>query len=462
MAVSGTSGSLQISGIASGLDTDAIIGSLLDIARIPLNEVDNREATQNNELTAWRALNTRILAFETSLTNLKSEELLIGREATTTDDTIAVATAGSGKDLGTYELTVESLATRHQTISQGYEDLTSSVGEGSITIQVGTAVFGDIDIGPENSTLEGIRDAINEADSGVGASILDAGESAGADRFRLVLNSNNTGTTAQMTVTFDLDNDPPVLSDLSVAKDAEVTVGSGVNAVTVTSSKNSIEDFLPGVTLDLLQADPGKSIELNLEADRSGARAQVENFVRNYNQLAGFFTEQFDYNETNKTTGVLFGDASLLGLQNDIVTAATGRRENSGDFNSLTSIGITLDEFGNLSITDEDALAAALEKPDDLQALLNDPDNGVVTELQKVMDNATTTTTGLISSKESVIQQNLIDLGDKRLNILRRVDKQELLLRQQFANMERTLSMLQSQSNQLAAQLGGVISNQAQ
>ena len=458
MAVSGTSGSLQIAGIASGLDTDGIIEQLINIEKIPLQRVDEREATANNELTAWRSLNTRILALETSLTNLGTDSLFNSRKAAVSNESVAVATSSAGGDLGVYQLTVESLATRHQQISQGYADTSASVGQGSVTIKVGSASYPPIEIGPGQSTLSGLRDAINKADRGVSASILDTGEASGSQRYRLVLNSNKTGTSAALDITFDL-ADKPVMSDLSPPQDAVVKFGTGENAVVVTSSSNTIDDFLPGVTIDLLKADPDEPITLTLAADRSGLKSQVENFLRNYNQLSGFFNDQFEYNETNKSTGTLFGDSSLLSLQNDIVIAATGGRHNSGGLKSLASIGISLDDVGNLSVTDREAFEEALDRPDDLMALLNDPETGVVSQLQKVVDGATTVTTGLISNKETVIQQNLTDLKDKRLQILRFVDKQELLLRQQFANMERTLSMLQSQSSQLAAQLGGAITS---
>ena len=153
MAVSGTSGSLQIAGIASGLDTDGIIEQLINIEKIPLQRVDEREATANNELTAWRSLNTRILALETSLTNLGTDSLFNSRKAAVSNESVAVATSSAGGDLGVYQLTVESLATRHQQISQGYADTSASVGQGSVTIKVGSASYPPIEIGPGPTIL---------------------------------------------------------------------------------------------------------------------------------------------------------------------------------------------------------------------------------------------------------------------------------------------------------------------
>ena len=316
MAVSGTSGSLQINGIASGLDTDSIVESLLNIERIPLRAVDTKEAKANEQLTAWRSLNTRILAFETTITSLKDETMFNGRQAQSSDESVLKATASSGNDLGNYEITVNQLATRHQMISSnGYEYKDSSVGTGTVTIQVGAALFDPITIDSENNTLEGLRDAINNAKVGVSAAILDAGEAAGANRYKLIVNSNNTGTSAEASVTFNLSGTAPSLVNLTEPQDAKITVGKGANAVEVTSNSNTVEDFLPGVSLELLKANAsGESTTVSLEPSTAALKSQVNSFITNYNNMAKFFSDQFSYNKETEKSGTLFGDSSLLSL----------------------------------------------------------------------------------------------------------------------------------------------------
>lgn len=463
MAVSGTSGGpLSINGIASGLDTDAIVESLLNIDRIPLQAVEKKETKANAQLTAWRSLNTRILALDTTLSGLTSEEMFSSRTAKSSSQEAVVATATSGKDLGNYEVTVNQLATRHQLISSnGSEFLDTTVGQGTVRVKVGAAVFDPITINSKNNTLEGLRDAINQAKVGVAAAILDSGEGAGANRYKLILNSNNTGTSAEIEITFDLDGGfEPSLVELTKAQDAKITVGSGANAVEVTSSSNSVKNFLPGLSLELLKANPDEKINLFLEPSRSVLKSQIQNMLTNYNGMASFFNEQFSYNKESETAGTLFGDTALLNFQSDLVREATGAHKNGGPYASLAQIGISLDDRGNLSISDGAALDAALENPDDLFKLLNDPDDGVLTKLKKVLGGATTTTTGLIASKETSIQGVLSDVHDKRLSILRYVDSREVLLRKQFTTMEQTLAALQSQSQQLAAQINGMLMSQ--
>ncbi|MCA9791853.1 MAG: flagellar filament capping protein FliD [Candidatus Eremiobacteraeota bacterium] len=457
MAVTSTSNSgFQVSGIISGLDTDGIIKSLVDIEKAPLTTLDQREADYNNELTAWRSLNTRMLAMDTTASRLTSDSLYDARKAALSDTAVATVTASPGKDLGTFSLSVESLATRHQQISQGFSDTTSSVGSGSITIKVGSAQFNPITIDSANSTLSGVRDAINKANVGVTASIVDSGESAGSDRYHLILNSKNTGTKGAMDITFNLNGGTaPTLSDLQTAQDATVKLGKGANAVTITSSSNTISDVLPGVTLDLKQAKPGESLDLTIASDRTATRTAVTNFLSQFNAMSDFFSEQFSYDASTGESGTLFGNSSLLALQDQLSNTVTSTRYVQGDYYSLAQIGITLDQGGHLAVTDDTAFSKALENPESLKALFNDSNHGVITKTRKLIDQTKTVSTGLIDVQEKSINTELEAIHDKRLDILRRADSTELLLRQQFAAMETALAALRSQSSQLASQISG-------
>ncbi|MGE0495003.1 MAG: flagellar filament capping protein FliD [Vulcanimicrobiota bacterium] len=455
MAVTSTSNSgFQVSGIISGLDTDGIIQSLVGIEKAPLTNLDEREAEYNNELTAWRSLNTRLLAMDTTASRLTSDTLYEARKASLSDSAAATVIASPGKDLGTFSFSVESLATRHQQISQGFAETTSSVGSGTITIKIGSAQFNPITIDSQNSTLAGVRDAINQANVGVTASIVDSGEAAGSDRYHLILNSKNTGTKGAMDISFNLaGGTAPALSDLQTAADATIKFGKGANAITITSSSNTISDVLPGVTLDLKQAKPGESIDLTISSDRTAARTAVTNFLSQFNAMSDFFKEQFEYDAATGATGTLFGDAGLLSLQDQLSSTVTSTRYVKGDYYSLAQIGITLDQGGHLSISDEAAFSKALENPESLKALFNDSSHGVITKTRKLIDQTKTVSTGLVDIQEKSINTELEAIHDKRLDILRRADATELLLRKQFAAMETALAALRSQSSQLASQI---------
>ncbi len=458
MAITGTASSnFTMNGIASGLDTDAIVSQLMALEKQPYTDLETREAQYNKELTSWRSLNTRLLAADTAVTRLQSEDLFLGRQAKSSDEAAIKVTASSGKDLGAYDLTVTQLAQRHQVISQGYADLSSPVDLTSFQLTVGTAQFSAVNLAPEQRTLSGLRDAINKSNSGVRASIIDSGEGQGSSRYKLMVTADKTGTSSQMSFSFtggSASAPAPVFADMQVAQDAKVTLGTGPNAVEVVSAKNTLTTLFEGVSIDLLKADPTKPVHIELTTDRAPVKTAVENFIRQYNSVATFFNEQFDYDSSTQTTGTLFGNRDLLGLQNDMVKSLTDPRRGF-ELNSLAAIGIGLDQSGMLSIKDSAAFDRAMEKPEALDKLFRDPDNGVITKFNSVLDKANQASIGLISNQEKSLQERLTDLADRKLAMLRVFDSREALLRQQFSEMEKVLANMQSQSQQLAAQLGG-------
>ncbi len=129
------------------------------------------------------------------------------------DDSSAGASVSSGAPFtasvtgtpanGTYTVNVDSLAAAQITASQGYTSDTAGVGDGTFSISVngGTAI--PITINSTNDTLSGLATAINGANLGVTAEVVNTGVAPGAP-YRLELLSNSTGTSGSFTVSSSL------------------------------------------------------------------------------------------------------------------------------------------------------------------------------------------------------------------------------------------------------------------
>src|SRR5699024_10632677 len=104
---------------------------------------------------------------------------------------------------GRYSIEVGPLARAQSLVSSGRASLDESVGSGGqITLSLGNgageaSATTQIDIAEGEASLNGIRDAINAADIGVSASIINDGTDT---PYRLVLSSAATGTDSQITV----------------------------------------------------------------------------------------------------------------------------------------------------------------------------------------------------------------------------------------------------------------------
>jgi flagellar hook-associated protein 2 len=459
-STSSTGGSLfSFSGLGSGFSTDSILEKMLDVEKAPIANFQKRQASVTQEQSAWRTINTRVLGMGTAADKLKSDDLYATRQAMSSNTEVLTATAGTGNALGNFTVSVEALAQNHQQVSQGFEDQTALVGTGSITIKVGSASFNPITIDSTNNSLTGIRDAINKANPGVTASIIDAGESAGSNRYRLSLNSNTTGMAGKIEANFDLGGSSPAMTDMTAAQDAHIKLGTGVNAVDVYSSTNTITGAIDGVTMNLNSAKPGTTVNVRLSQNSAPIRDAIQGFLDQYNSLNDAFNANNSYDKTTQTSGVLFGNSVLQNLQGDIFSKVTNSRSiKDSNLNSLSSIGISVDDKGKLSITDNAAFEKALTKPDDLKKLFNDRDNGIATNMRTFVDQQTSVVSGSITLEDKRLTAQYDDLTASIERTQAKADRTEKRLKEIFLNLETSLSSIKSQSTAIAAQLGSLSS----
>ncbi|MHB1190779.1 MAG: flagellar filament capping protein FliD [Armatimonadota bacterium] len=299
------------------MKTDEIITKLMEFGRAPVKRLEAQKASLATKLAAWQEANTRVLALKMKSDALVSGKAFQGRTIATSDSDILTGTVESGAQVGSYSITVNALARAHQTASQGFSDIDSTtVGTGTISIQVGSETAVSVTIDSSNNTLAGLRDAINNSDAGVTASIVNDGSGT---PYRLVLASDTCGTEGAITVTPSLaGGTAPAFGTIQAAQNASLTLGSGAGAITVSKSSNTVTDLIPGVTLNLKGADTEKAITVDVQADTASAKQAIQDFIDQYNGLIDFVNKQFAYDPETKVSGTLFTDSNLRSLQSDL------------------------------------------------------------------------------------------------------------------------------------------------
>lgn len=352
------SSAASVGGLISGIDTNSLLDQLYELARAPIDRLQARKQVLNQQSIAWSALEVRLLNFRTAASQLSTPASFDIYTASTTHSGLVSASASSEAVPGAYLFTVDALAQTHQVASQGYADITETeLGSGTISIAVGDADPTVIDV--DNFTLAELRDAINAADAGISAAIINDGSDT--TPYRLILTSKTSGLDGEMTVTPSLaGGTPPTFSDLQAAQDAQITLGSGAGAITVTSGSNTFDDAIQGVTLDLLDADPATTVTVTVSRDTAGLQNRVLDLVETYNTVVDFFAEQFYYDPEAEQTGALFANFQLQTIQQNLSSALTNAVVGlDAEFHSLSELGIRTLSTGKLSV-DSTALAAAI------------------------------------------------------------------------------------------------------
>ena len=363
----------SINVINSGLDVQTLVDQLIKLERAPIERFEKQTTNLQSKIKALQSFNTKLSTLLNKLDNalFKGETDLSGiptgfaqrfaksifsmRKTSSSDESTVTASAAKGASVGSYAVTVSSLAKAKTEASANFLDTdTTKAGSGTIVIQVGTKDAITINIDQTNNTLEGVRAAINNANAGVSATILNDGSSS---PYRLLLTAKGTGTANAFTVTENLAGGQALnLTETQAAVDAQFTV----NGISLTKSSNTISDVISGITFTL-RATTAAPVEVTVETDTDAAIAGLKELIDAYNEVASFANSQARYNAETKQAGILAGDATLrntlLKIQDDLT------RQITSSFTGLRyvgEVGLRFNTDGSMSL-DETKLRSALE-----------------------------------------------------------------------------------------------------
>ncbi|MGE5530830.1 MAG: flagellar filament capping protein FliD, partial [Bacteroidota bacterium] len=215
------------------------------------------------------------------------------------------------------------------------------------TIKVnGTEVA--VDLG--GMSLQDFATAINEQVAGVTASVTATG--TGADtRYALQLEGDDGSAPTLVDDQHVLEAmgmlKLGVANELQRAEDAEIEL----DGYTVTRSSNSLDDVLEGVSLDLKQADPGRTISLTVSANNQAAINALQQVVTDYNSVMSAINAGNSFNSDTSSGGVFFSDPSILNLQAGLADRAMAPAIGTGNsMNLMSQIGLSTDRYGMLSL----------------------------------------------------------------------------------------------------------------
>ena len=365
-SVSGISkNGLNFTGLATGIDTSTIIAGLTKFNQQRIDTLKTRQAAIGTKQATFASLQGRLLDLQTKANTLARSAggAFDGRKATSSDETALTVAAGTAAVPGTYSLTVASVAKPNQTSSAGYADPNATIKQGTISLQVGGGTATTITIDSRNNTLQGLADAINSAGGDVRANIVNDGS---ASPYRLLLSTAKTGAANTIAVTNNLNvgtdaTVDPLATTVQAATDAQIVLGSGTGALTITSPTNVVNNLIPGTTLNLLRADPAKPVVITVANDTAATVKATQDFVDAYNGVREFVNERSQYDPATKQSGVLLGNRDAVSLGDDLAAAlaATIPGLNPGA-NRLSSVGLAFDTKGKLTF-DAAKLTQALD-----------------------------------------------------------------------------------------------------
>lgn len=446
-----SSSGFTIGGLVSGMDTSGIIDKLVAAQSRVLTPMQTQKTALNDQLTALQSVTAKTIAFQVQSHRMATATNFDVTTATSSASDAVAVTASSSAIAGTYTMKVTALARGEQKMSQGYDDPSSSIGTGKVTISLGSATFGDITIDSSNNTLQGLADAINDADTAVHATIVnDGGTSA---NYHLVLTSSQTGASNTISFSSTLTGTAPTFSVLQAATDAEIKIGDSATALTVKSATNKFDSVIPGVTLNLLN-ETTSSVTIQVKADTDAVKSDISDFISGYNSMVDQINTVTAYNSETKTAAPLMSDTSVFLLKQQMVglTTTTRATGDTSDLRSLADLGISLDSAGHLAITDSSLLNDALENNlSGIKDLFSNSTTGLAKGLDDALTTFTEATSGTLDRQQALIRTQTTLIDESIAKQQASLEQYRASLELEFSAMELAMGKFQSQSQYLTA-----------
>lgn len=192
---------IAISGIASGIDSESIISQLVALETQKIIGIQRKIAVQEQRKESFNVLINQMETLRNAARKFNDSSLFGSLDVTSTDTGVLTASANEQATPGTYRVEVRQLATNHRIAGQGFVDRSTTAiaaADGTFSFSIGGGDTVDIEVDTDTTLLD-LADAINDANAGVQADIVNDGSAL--NPFRLVLTATDAGDDGLITVT---------------------------------------------------------------------------------------------------------------------------------------------------------------------------------------------------------------------------------------------------------------------
>lgn len=450
----GASSPLQITGLASGLDTNSIISALIAIDKQPITALQNQSSGLTATNSALSSVQTALQQLSASAKALGSASLFTNTQtATSTNSTLvsATATTGTGAVIGSYQVGVTNLASS----AQRTFSFTSPTAADTVTIDGQQVALN------ANASAQDLVNAVNSnSNLDVWATATDSGT--------VVFSNRATGDTG--TNYIQVSDTSGSLTEQTALAQQGTNAQYTINGVAHSSASDTITNGIAGVTLSLngLTTTTG-TVTVNVSPPAPNSQSiqtAVQAFVTSYNQVISQIQTQLSTqpSKTDPTVGTLFGDPDLRDVLSNMRQAMyTPGSSLPQSMSSMLNIGVSTGAASGSALPSQNAINGDLSLNADTltQALTTNP-SGVAAMLKSWSQSFS----GIVDTESQVggtldtrIQgdnQQISDISSRIQAMQETLNAKQTALQAQFAALEATLSQNQSTASWLSSQINAL------
>ncbi|OEH86766.1 hypothetical protein BHU72_00380 [Desulfuribacillus stibiiarsenatis] len=470
---------IRFGGIASGLDTESMIKQLMRAERFPLDRMFQKKRITEWQQEEYRSINTKMLDFRTSASNIRLQGTFLARKVTSTNEAAVSAKSTGASSNFTSQIEVTQLAkagfrnsaediaitdTKSKTALADYAGDKFSINGREFTVRA-------------DESVEDLLKRINDAKIGVSAfydsttkKVSISSHTPGANKLQITDTDGFLTNQLKLTDGFAGQDALFKLNGLETSRDSNTFT---INNVEYTLKAEGTSTISSSTDTDKIMDTIKDYITKYNDLITSTQEKLTEKKYRSYppltdEQKKDMTDKEIELWEEKARSGLLRGDSLLTNMLSDLRTMMSDQVKGlgAGKISSLFDIGIKSNNYqerGLLHI-DENKLREALEtKPDEVIALFtaqseNVSEKGIGTRVYDSLNiaidrvtqkagRANMSTDNSFMSKELRRFDSQMELFEKRLT-----EKEERYWKQ-FTAMEKALQELNSQGDWLMAQL---------
>lgn len=447
---------IRFSGMASGLPPN-IVEQIIDAERIPIKQMETKKAGDEEKLQLVTDLETKISGIPKTLQELVGVRGFQFNKLISGDPNVIGGAVDPDQAVtGSWQIEVQQLAQKPGALSTGFPDRDQSeVGVGYIKFKTPEGMK-EVYLNGENSTLDGVAAAINRSGTGLRASVIN--DRADKDTpFKLMVTGLATGDDKQIEfpTIYLLDGDHDFTFEQSrPAQNAKIKVDGFEFEV----PENTVSDIIPGVTLELKQAAPGREVALNVKEDHEVITGKIKEFVDAYNGALGFIQGQAKLSKDKagrERLGPLGGDGLIRSIENMLRRVIMNPQMGvQTPIRRIGELGIEFNRNGTLNFNQEKFNKTLASNPQAVSAFLRGDgfSTGFVPTVQREVSNLMNSAFGPLAVRKRGITERIKQADERIERKENQLVKREESLRRKFADLETKMSKLQAQG----ASLGGM------
>ena len=433
---------LSAFGSSQPINVQEAVSQALAADEAPEVQWQNQQQTLQTDTSALTSIENDVTSLESALTAMGDPAgALASMTTSSSNSNVVTATAANGASAANHVVVVTSLATTASWYSAEVASGTTTLADGSFSIQVGSGTPTQITVGSGNNTLDDLANTINGMNLGVTANVV-----TDASGSRLSIVSNNSGAAGNITISEDTSI---AFTQAIQGQNASLTV----DGIPIVSASNTVTGAVNGVTFNLVGASPGTPVDVVISPDVNSASTAISNFVSAYNTVVGDVNAQYAVG-ANNTEGPVAGDPTLSLLQSDLLSAG-GYSTAGSAVATLADLGITMNNDGSLTLNSATLNSAIQNNFSAVQSFLQGTSsNGFVNFLSNQLSSLTDSTNGAFTVDLQSINNEIQDLQNQINNIQPYLQQQQTYLTNEFNQADIALEELPTEQAQLNAELG--------